>query len=81
MLEAVVAAMLMRRKIAPDTLDSLQWFARFSAKVGLAAPLIGATCGSLIAYLLSGDPIGHSWVTWFIGHALGGITFTPFFCY
>ncbi len=79
MLEAVVASTLIRQKIATNTLDSFQWFIRFTAKVGLIAPVIGATFGSMSLLLLSGQPVAHSWITWFIGHALGGVTFTPFF--
>ncbi len=79
MLEAVVASTLMRRRIATNTLNSFQWFAWFTVKVGFIAPIIGATFGSISLYLLSGQSLTQSWITWFIGHALGGITFTPFF--
>ena len=76
-LEAVLAARLIRRKVAPATLDSLNWFGRFLLKVGVIAPATGATLGSLFSYRLIGEGFGSAWLTWYAGHALGSLTFTP----
>ena len=78
MLEAVVTALLIRRRVASATLDSLSWFGRFAIKVGLIAPIIGATLGGLVAYQWMDAGFGSAWLTWFAGHALGSLTFTPF---
>ena len=79
MLEAVVGAILIRRTVAPAMMDSLQWFARYILKIGLLAPAVGALAGSITLSVLLDHSVGASAVTWFIGHGLGGITFTPFF--
>jgi diguanylate cyclase (GGDEF)-like protein/PAS domain S-box-containing protein len=77
MIEAALAALLIRRRVANTTLDSLNWFGSFVLKVGIIAPATGATLGSLVSYRLIGDDFGTAWLTWFSGHALGGLTFTP----
>jgi len=77
-LEAAVAALLIRRRVASATLDSLNWFGSFVLKVGLIAPATGATLGGLVSYELLGAGFSSAWLTWYAGHALGSLTFTPF---
>ena len=79
MVEALVGACLIRRRIAATTMESLDWFARYVLKIGAIAPAIGATMGCLVLYQTTSAPIIASWATWFVGHSLGGIVFTPMF--
>jgi diguanylate cyclase (GGDEF)-like protein/PAS domain S-box-containing protein len=75
--EASLAAHLIRRRIASTTLDSLNWFGNFVLRVGLIAPAVGATLGSLVGLAANDAGYAAAWFTWFVGHALGGLTFTP----
>lgn len=77
LLEAAVAAHLIRRRVVANALDSLMWFGRFTLKVGIIAPAVGASLGSLILAVLQNSPVWQSWITWYLGHALGSLTFTP----
>ena len=75
--EAVLAAWLFRKFADPRRpLGSLSWLMHFVASVGIAGPivagLIAAIAGSSI-----GLPLGQTFVTFTVGHALGGLTFTP----
>jgi len=76
-LEATLAAHLIRRRIASSTLDSLAWFGRFLLRIGIVPPAVGATFGSLVGLAANGTDLISGWVTWYTGHALGGLTFTP----
>lgn len=75
--EAAVAAHLIQRRVASRTLDSLKWFGSFVLKVGVISPAIGATLGSFVAGRPMGEGLGSGWLTWYTGHALGSLTFTP----
>lgn len=79
MVEATIGATLIRRRTAGRTMDSLDWFARFVMKIGVFTPFVGASLGSLMLWqILGAAPLG-AWATWFVGHALGNIVFTPMF--
>lgn len=77
MVEGYLAARLMRRRVASQTLDSLSWFGAFVLKVGLLAPIVGATFGAILLTLAGKGTLLTSWGTWFVGHSLGNLTFTP----
>lgn len=79
LVEATFGASLIRRRTAHGTMDSLDWFARFVVKIGLAAPFVGASLASIALVYTVGASLGVSWGTWFLGHALGNIVFTPMF--
>lgn len=76
-LEASLAAHLIRRRVASSTLDSLSWFGSFVLRVGFLAPAGGATLGSLAAVITNDVNYASAWFTWYVGHALGALTFTP----
>lgn len=75
--EAVLSARLIRRRSANATLNSFHRFWSFLFKIGVVAPAIGATLATLFSHRLIGDGFGSAWLTWYAGHALGGLTFTP----
>lgn len=75
--EAALAAHLIRRRVASSTLDSLTWFGSFVLRIGLVPPAVGATFGSLIGLAAGGPDFLAGWATWYVGHALGALTFTP----
>lgn len=77
LIEAAAAALLMKRRVSAGTLDSLAWFGRFTLKVGFIAPALGASLGTLALVALRQAPAAEAWVTWYVGHALGSLTFTP----
>ncbi|WP_084607578.1 sensor domain-containing diguanylate cyclase [Sphingomonas jaspsi] len=77
MAEGFLAASLMRRRVASQTLDSLSWFGAFVIKVGVLAPMAGATLGAIVLWSAGKASLVTSWGTWFVGHSLGNLTFTP----
>lgn len=77
LLEAAVAAHLIRRRVVANTLDSLAWFGQFTLKVGIIAPAVGASLGAVTLAVLQQSLLSQSWTTWYLGHALGSLTFTP----
>jgi len=76
-LEGALAAHLIRRRVAATTMDSLAWFGSFFLRIGVIPPAVGATLGTLTVLLIAGSNVISDWSAWFIGHALGGLTFTP----
>ena len=77
MVEAVAAAWLFRRFADPRRpLGSLGWLMQFVASVGIVAPLIAALLAAL-AVSWTGLSPARTIVTFFAGHALGNLTFTP----
>ena len=76
--EAVFAAWLLQRHDdRADPMQSLGWFVRFVAIVGIVAPLAtGIAVGALLAAATGKDFLTTA-VHVFTGHALGSITFTP----
>lgn len=75
--EALIGAWLMRQnRAAGRALESLDWLFRFVLAVGIAAPLAGATLAT--GWLaLGGGPILSNFLSFFFGHSLGNLTFTP----
>ena len=76
-MEASLAAHLIRRRVAASTMESLGWFASFLCRIGVIVPASGATIGSLVGAAMGSTDYASGWVTWYVGHALGGLTFTP----
>ncbi len=75
--EAVVAAWLFRKFAnRRRPLGSLSWLLHFVASVGLAAPIVAGLLAA-IAGTSAGLAFGRTFVTFALGHALGGVTFTP----
>lgn len=75
--EAVVGAWLMRQnRGAGRALESLGWMTRFVLAAGIAAPL---TAGLLATWWMSinGGPLLPNFLSYFFGHSLGNLTFTP----
>lgn len=77
-LEAGIGAWLLRRKRSiPNTLDSLGSVGHFMLSVGFIAPAIGGALAAIMAFGTNHARIADSWLVWFSGHSLGGITCTP----
>jgi len=75
--EAVAGAWLMRQnRAAGRALESLDWLVRFVLAAGIAAPLVG---GLLATWwmAMSGGPLLSNFLSYFFGHSLGNLTFTP----
>ncbi len=77
MTEAMLAAWLFRAHHHPlRPLGSLSWMMHFIVAIGLVAPLVCAVLAAILLWTL-GQPPGLAFVTYFTGHALGNVTFTP----
>ena len=76
MVEALVAAILVRRFIlAPPRFDTLWQFTLYAACVTVAA-VIGATLGAA-SLLLTGRPYWPTWLAWFLGDVLATLLLAP----
>ncbi|WP_309601790.1 diguanylate cyclase [Sphingomonas sp.] len=76
-IEAVLAAWLFRKFADPRRpLGSLSWLMHFVASVGIAGPFVAGLLAAVAASSI-GLPIGRTFMTFVLGHALGGVTFTP----
>ncbi|MDQ3077755.1 MAG: diguanylate cyclase [Pseudomonadota bacterium] len=72
----LAASILRRHGRGHRPLESLAWLLQFVIAVGVIAPLVAAALAA--ATLLAIDrPPDASFVNFFTGHALGGITFAP----
>lgn len=77
--EAVVGAVLLRRLGGNEPpFESLDWFFAFLVACGLLSPLVGALAAGIACHALFGLEWVSSSENWFIGHALGNLTLTPF---
>lgn len=77
MFEAAAAAWLFKHLADPkEPMRSLGWFFRFVAVVGVTAPLLAAIPAAMIAELL-GRAGPATFFSFFTGHSLGNLTFTP----
>lgn len=75
--EAMVAAWTLRRFARSlQPLGSLHWLMHFVGSVAVVAPLIAAALAAA-ALVALGKPPGSAFISFFTGHALGNITFTP----
>ena len=75
--EGLVGAWLMRRnRAAGRALESLDWLIRFVLVAGIAAPLSAGllATGWMAAH---GQPVLTHFLSFFYGHGLGNLTFTP----
>ena len=77
LVEAYVgASLLVRYRATRAPLGSLPWLFNFVLSVGLVAPLVaGIFAASVISF--TGRPPLSTFVHFFVGHALGNITFIP----
>ena len=76
--EGVFGAWLLSRLNGSfDPLKSLRWVGGFLLTLGLIAPAIGATAAATIVGLMADQDAVVMGVRWFLGHALGTITFAP----
>ena len=77
MLEAVTGAWLMRHyRAGGRALESLDWLVRFILAVGIAAPLAAGLVA--IGWMaIHGEPLLGHFLSFFYGHSLGNLTFTP----
>ncbi|VVT11396.1 PAS domain S-box-containing protein/diguanylate cyclase (GGDEF) domain-containing protein [Sphingomonas sp. EC-HK361] len=76
--EGVFGAWLLSRLNGSfDPLKSLRWVGGFLLALGLLAPALGAVAASVIVALLADQDVVVMGVRWFLGHALGTITFAP----
>lgn len=77
LVEAWLAVWILRRhRRAHRPLGSLAWLMQFGIAVGVIAPLVASALAAATLWTV-GRPPGASFVNFFTGHALGGITFTP----
>ena len=77
LLEPVVGGLVMRRlNRQRGPLESLHGVAVFLLASGIIAPALSAFGGASIA-AIAGGGYWINWVTWYVGHALGTVTFTP----
>jgi diguanylate cyclase (GGDEF)-like protein/PAS domain S-box-containing protein len=77
LLEGLVAAWLFRRLADPtEPMQSLDWFFRFVAVVGIAAPLAASIPAAVTVAFLGKSGV-QAFVNYFAGHALGNLAFTP----
>ena len=77
MTEAVIGAYALRRVAGQGrALGSLSWLIAFVFAVGIVGPLV-ASAGVALAMGLYGKSALAAFVTFFTGHALGNLTFTP----
>ncbi len=75
--EAMLAAWLFRRFAdSRQPLGSLDWLLRLVVSVGIAGPAIAGLIAATSATFI-GLPFGGTLMTFFLGHALGNLTFTP----
>jgi diguanylate cyclase (GGDEF)-like protein len=63
---------------AGTTVTGRRGAAGFALYAGIVAPLCGALLGSLVTAFNYGEPIGPSFVRWYLSNALGLLIFTPF---
>ncbi|MEA1071500.1 diguanylate cyclase [Sphingomonas sp. LY160] len=77
MTEAVLAAAALRRsRHRTHPLGSLAWLAQFLFAVAVAGPLIAAAMAGTVMAAMGNDSLSTFFTFW-TGHALGNITFTP----
>lgn len=74
----MVAAVTLVRRFAPDiSLQTVKSTVRLVGLVAIAAPLIGATAGALVFYVINGAPLFDSFQMWWFGHALAMMLVVP----
>ncbi|MGF7151732.1 diguanylate cyclase (GGDEF)-like protein/PAS domain S-box-containing protein [Sphingomonas zeicaulis] len=77
--EALISAALLQRFGRRDAFESVAHLGVFVLTVGLAGPAVMALPAGLGAYLLTGTAFWPNAINYFLGHALGALTFTPLF--
>lgn len=79
MTEALTGALVLRLCVRDDVqIQSLSWFCSFLVACGIVSPLLGALAGATVGWWLMGFDWADAFQSWFIGHALGNLTLTPF---
>jgi diguanylate cyclase (GGDEF)-like protein/PAS domain S-box-containing protein len=77
LIEAYVAALLFRRyRHSRSSFGSIPWLVHFVLCVGVAAPAASGLIAA-VAVATVGFPVLQTFIHFFIGHALGNITFIP----
>ncbi|NNM76095.1 diguanylate cyclase [Sphingomonas sp. ID1715] len=80
MVETILAALLLRRvsgRGVPD--DSITVLARFVVATAGLPTVLGAALAGCTLKAVAGAPILAAALNWYLGHALGFLTFTPLF--
>lgn len=77
--EVLISAALLQRFGRRDAFESVAHLGVFVLTVGIAGPAVTALPAGLAAMLLTGTPFWPNAVNYFLGHALGAVTFTPLF--
>lgn len=79
MAEAVAGAVVLRWSVKDEVqIQSHSWFCAFLVACGIVSPLLGASAAATAGYGLLGYGWMEAFESWFIGHALGNLTLTPF---
>ena len=78
LVEAFVAAYLLRKQSRQSPLESLAWLGHLIVASALAAPLVSAIIVAAVPMGLPTPPL-TTFVQFFTGHALSALTFTPLF--
>ena len=78
--EALIGALLVRRwRVHRSGLDSARNLSIFLLAAGFIAPATTGVIGALVIDHVSRTGFAANYLRWFIGHALGALTFTPIF--
>lgn len=78
MLEALIVATICRRFVPDQRLTgSTRPLAVFIIALCCVANIVAATLAATVAAQLTTVSFGASWLQWYTGHVLGGLTFTP----
>ncbi|AHE57201.1 sensor domain-containing diguanylate cyclase [Sphingomonas sanxanigenens] len=77
--EVLIAAALLQRFGRRDAFESMRHLGVFVLAAGVAGPAAMAVPAGLVAKLLTGTALWPNAVNYFLGHALGALTFTPLF--
>lgn len=75
----IAAGLVTHWRIHRATLDSPRNLGIFLLAAGLIAPAISAAVGALVIDIVTRTGFQTNALRWFVGHALGALTFTPIF--
>ncbi len=76
--EAVIGAMLLQAvRRGGNFLDDLGGLAQFAGLAAIVPSALVAVPAAMVVSMLTKMSFGQEWITWFIGHSLGTLTFAP----
>lgn len=76
--EAMIGAALLRTVRRGDSfLDSLGGLGQFAALAAILPSALMAVPAAAMVSMMAKMSFGQEWITWFIGHSLGTLTFAP----